>query len=92
MLPQMVVKRNSDKSSSRVEIIVVDRRNTEKKETSGHSVYLISKTKESIIFKADWQFPVPASKRRFFLGKRELAVEEYGKVPGRNLFQFSGKF
>lgn len=71
-------------------IFVVDRRNTAKVERSMHEVFLVKKSKNFIVFMAGWKFPVPATRRKYFLRERELTVEECGKVPGRNLFQFTG--
>jgi PP-loop superfamily ATP-utilizing enzyme len=47
---------------------------------------------ERIVFQAKWDFPPPACKRRYFLNGREIAVEELGKIPRRNLFRYSGLF
>jgi len=80
----------ANKSDPIAEIFVVDRRNTAKVERSMHKILLVQKATNFIVFMADWQFPVPATRRRYFWGKRELTVEECGKVPGRNLFQFTG--
>jgi hypothetical protein len=86
------MNRVSDQRSLTAEIVAIDRRNPKKSNTSKHKIILVSKAKESIVFLADSQFPVPACKRRYFLGKRELVLEESGTVPDRNLFQFSGVF
>jgi hypothetical protein len=74
------------------EITAVDRRNSRKPERSKHHVILVRQTEDSIVFLADWQFPVPACRRRYFMATRELAIEECGKVPGRDDFQFTGVF
>jgi hypothetical protein len=74
------------------EITVIDRRNSKKPERSKHHVILVRQLEDSFAFLADWQFPVPACKRRYFLLARELAIEECGKVPGQNIFQFTGVF
>ena len=73
-------------------ITVIDSRNSLRIEKTIHTVSLIYKSRNGIGFLAGWQFPVPACKRRYVLGKRELAIEECGKVPNQILYQFSGTF
>ena len=73
-------------------ITVIDRRNVENVRITTHDVVIVRRETDFIIFQDNWQFPVPASKRRFFTGKRELAVEELGKVPKKNKFRFLGAF
>ena len=73
-------------------ITVVDRRNSRDTRRSKHRVMLVRETRDTVVFLADWKFPVPASRRRYFSGARELAVEECGKVTRQNIFQFAGLF
>lgn len=75
-----------------VTITVVDRRDNGRMRESKHNVAIIRRTKDLMVFQDNWLFPVPASRRRFYLGNRELSVEESGKVPDRNLFEFLGVF
>lgn len=88
----MRTKVGSNKRKPRLEITAVDRRDPRRLVISKHQVARVLETEDSIFFLADWRFPVPASRRRFFVEMRELAVEECGKVPGKNMFQFSGIF
>lgn len=74
------------------QITAIDRRNVVRTEKSVHQVQLINESLEKIEFLADWRFPVPASKRRYFLLRKEIAVEECGKISRRNIFKFIGTF
>ena len=74
------------------EIIVLDRRNSAFPVRSKHRVTLVQEKENVIVFRATWKFPVPAIRRRYFIGRRRLTVEEQGKVPRENCFQFAGVF
>lgn len=79
-------------SKSVRDVVVIDRRNPARRERSAYKVSLIEESKNGIVFLANWRFPVPAVRRRYFLQNRELAVEECGMLPKRDVFQFSGVF
>ena len=74
------------------EIVIFDRRNSSKLEVIKQRIQLVQKSSRFMTFLANWRFPVPATKRRYFMGKREFVVEECGKVPRRNIFRFAGTF
>ena len=74
------------------ELIVVDRRNKKRLKRVTERVVVQDKGLWGYSFTARWQFPVPASLRRYFLGGRELAIEELGAEAGTNRFVFSGVF
>jgi hypothetical protein len=83
-------KRHPNQTKSIREVIAIDRRNSKMTVKSKHNVRLIRVVQNGIVFCAGLQFPVPACRRRYYMNGRELAVEECGKVPGRDLFQFAG--
>jgi hypothetical protein len=78
--------------SGAIEIYVTDRRRSANCIKSRNKVWLVRKTGHGIIFQADWRFPVPACRRRYHFLNRELSVEECGKIPNRDIFEFSGIF
>jgi hypothetical protein len=78
------------KSNVLSRIVVIDRRNSATPEKSTHEVSIVQDSTKIIVFVADWRFPVPAIRRRYFLGRREFAVEECGRVLNKDLFQFTG--
>jgi hypothetical protein len=86
------MKKVTEQILSRSEITAIDRRQSTSPKRSKHKVQVIRRLAEGIIFQSDWQFPVPACRRRFFLSKREIMVEESGKIPGRDIYQFTGIF
>jgi hypothetical protein len=71
---------------------VVDRRNHLKPQRSKFDVVETETMENGFKFLAGWQLPTPASRRYYYYGSREVTVEEIGKVPGKNLFLFSGSF
>ena len=71
-------------------ITVVDRRNLLRPEKLVTRVEKLRQMADGIIFQAVFRFPVPACGRRYFMGRREIAVEEIGRVPASNFFCFSG--
>jgi hypothetical protein len=81
---------SATKSKYLLRIVVIDRRNSAKPEQSTHEVSIIQDSKKIFVFVADWRFPVPAIRRRYYWGRREFAVEECGRIVGRDLFQFTG--
>jgi hypothetical protein len=74
------------------EICAIDRRRSARPRRSIHNVQIVRKLMNGIVFQVGWQFPVPASRRRFYLSKKEMMVEEIGKIPGKDIFQFAGIF
>jgi len=73
------------------EITVIDRRDTFRINRVTLRVEIVRKTGSSFVFSADWRFPVPASKRRYFSGAFEFSIEELGKIPKRNAFLFAAE-
>jgi hypothetical protein len=83
------MKMNAHSSSITEAITVIDRRDAFRIKRTTLRVEIVKKTDSSFVFGSDWRFPVPASKRRYFIGALEIAIEELGKMPRRNTFLFS---
>jgi hypothetical protein len=86
------MKRANLQNLDRSEITAIDRRSSAKPKKTVHSIQIIRKSPAGIIFQTDWKFLVPACRRRFYFCDREMMVEESGKIPGRDIYQFTGIF
>jgi hypothetical protein len=73
-------------------ITIIDLRNPREPKAQVVRAENIRIHSDGFVFQASWKFPVPACMRRYFVGGRQIVVEELGKIPRKSTFQFSAYF
>jgi hypothetical protein len=73
-------------------LTIIDCRNRSRIQRFEEEVVVLDSVRSGIQFRAEWDFPVPASLRRYFLNGWELFIEEMGRAPRSNQFLFGGIF
>jgi hypothetical protein len=83
---------NPKTTSAQKDVIkTVDTRNNSKASVLHNKVKILGDFEEGFFFSANWRFPVPAFRRKYFFQGRQVAIEECGAIQ-RRLFKFSAHF